>query len=365
MTPRERILTALSHKEPDIVPFSLGFKINYPAKKDLAGYMNLDISKLDKLLDGMSDIRYTGPRYVGPKDRNISLPDGSYIDIWGVKRSPVQNAKDTYMEISEYPLKNLTTIEQLENYIFPDIEWFDFSGIPGHIESLNKNDDKDGKINKGEYAVMMGNGNIFETSWYMRGLEEMFADILAEKEYSHWLFNKVTDFYISYFRKALEAADGKIDLVFTADDIGGQNDLLISLPLWEEMLKPYHKRLNRVIHEYGAKIVYHSDGAVMKAVEGFIDMGIDVLEALQFDAAGMNPVELKETAGDRLSFHGGISVQSTLPFGTPEEVETEVKERVKVLGRNGGYILAPSHAIQAGTPPENIYAFLKASGRLT
>lgn len=102
----------------------------------------------------------------------------------------------------------------------------------------------------------------------------------------------------------------------------------------------------------------------MKAVDGLINMGIDVLEALQFDAAGMNPVELKEKAGDRLSFHGEVSVQSTLPFGTPEEVETEVKERIKVLGRNGGYILAPSYAIQAGTPPENIYAFLRATGRL-
>jgi uroporphyrinogen decarboxylase len=356
MTSRERILTALSHKEPDIVPFSMGFKINYPAKKDLAEYMKKDISELDNLLDSISDIRHVGPRYIGSKDRNISLPDGSYIDIWGIKRSPVKNQKDTYMEISEYPLGGIETIDELEKYMFPDISWFDFSGIPGYIDDVLNKD--------GEYAVMMGNGNIFETSWYMRGLEVMFADLIVEKEYTHWLLNKVTEFFIGYFKKALEIADGRIDLAFTADDIGGQNDLLISLPLWEEMIKPYHKRLNKTIHEYGAKIVYHSDGAVMKAVDGLMDMGIDVLEALQFDAVGMNPVELKEKAGNKLSFHGGVSVQSTLPFGTPEEVEEEVLERIKVLGKNGGYILAPSHAIQAGTPPENIYAFLKATGRL-
>ena len=192
----------------------------------------------------------------------------------------------------------------------------------------------------------------------------MFTDLLAEKEFAHYLFNKVTEYFIGYFKKALEAANGRIDLAFTADDIGGQNDLLVSLPLWEEMIKPYHKRLNKTIHEYGAKIIYHSDGAVMKALDGLIDMSIDVLEALQFDALGMDPVELKEKAGDKLSFHGGVSVQSTLPFGTPEQVEAEVKERIKVLGKNGGYILAPSHAVQAGTPPENIYAFLKATGRL-
>jgi uroporphyrinogen decarboxylase len=274
--------------------------------------------------------------------------------MWGVKRSPVKNDKDTYMEISGHPLKNTASIEELENYIFPELDWLDFSVIPEQIEACGKD---------GEYAIMLPNGNIFECSWYMRGLEEMFTDLLVEKEFVHRLFNKVTEFFTGYFRKALEAANGRIDLAFTADDIGGQNDLLISLPLWEEMIKPYHKRLNKVIHEYGAKIVYHSDGAVMKAVDGLIDMGIDVLEALQFDAEGMDPSELKQKAGNKLGFHGGISVQSTLPFGTPEEVEAEVKERVKVLGRNGGYILAPSHAVQAGTPPENIYAFLKATGR--
>ncbi|MCL2774499.1 MAG: hypothetical protein FWD71_14310 [Oscillospiraceae bacterium] len=358
MTSRERVMTALSHKEPDIVPFSLGFGINFPAKKALAEYMSRDIGEIDTFLESLSDIRHVGPKYIGPKNRNIGMPDGSYTDIWGVKRSPVMNQKDTYMEISDYPLSSLTTIEELENYIFPDAGWFDFSAIPEQIEQIRARD------KSRDYAIMLGNGNIFESSWYMRGLENMFADLLTEKEYAHWLLNKVTEFFISYFHSAFEAADGKIDLAFTADDIGGQNDLLVSLPLWEEMIKPYHKRLNKMIHEYGAKIVYHSDGAVMKAISGLIDMGVDVLEALQFDAMGMNPVELKEKAGDRLSFHGGVSVQSTLPFGTPEEVTEEVLERIKVLGKNGGYILAPSHAIQAGTPPENIYAFLKATGRL-
>ena len=356
MTPRERIITALSHKEPDIVPFSLGFGINYPAKKALAEYMRMDIGELDALLHSLTDIRHVGPRYIGPSDRNKKLSDdGTYIDMWGVKRSPVHNEKDTYMEISEYPLQNLETIAELEDYIFPDVSWFDFSVIPEQIKAHKRT---------GDYAIMMGNANIFETSWYMRGLENMFENLLTEKDYVHFLMNKVTDFFTAYFQKALEAADGKIDLAFTADDIGSQNDLLISLPLWEEMIKPYHKRLNKIIHEYGAKIIYHSDGAVMKAVDGLMDMGIDVLEALQFDATGMNPAELKAKAGDRLSFHGGVSVQSTLPFGTPEEVEAEVKEHIKILGRNGGYILAPSHAIQAGTPPENTYAFLNATGRL-
>jgi uroporphyrinogen decarboxylase len=114
--------------------------------------------------------------------------------------------------------------------------------------------------------------------------------------------------------------------------------------------------LNRAIHAFGVKVIYHTDGSVMGAVEGLIDMGIDVLQALQFSARGMDPVKLKRGYGDRLCFEGGVSVQTTLPFGGSENVRREVEELITVLGKDGGYILGPSHAIQAGTPPENIVA---------
>jgi uroporphyrinogen decarboxylase len=147
-----------------------------------------------------------------------------------------------------------------------------------------------------------------------------------------------------------------VDLAFTADDIAGQRGLLLSLDMWERFIKPHHRRLNRAIHEFGVKVIYHSDGAVTKAVPGLIDMGIDVLQALQFSARGMDPGALKQDFGDRLCFEGGVSVQTTLPFGTVDEVRGETEKLITVLGRSGGYILGPSHAIQAGTPPENVLA---------
>jgi uroporphyrinogen decarboxylase len=103
-------------------------------------------------------------------------------------------------------------------------------------------------------------------------------------------------------------------------------------------------------------VIYHSDGAVQKAVPGLLDMGIDVLQALQFSADGMDPLMMKAQYGKRLCFEGGVSVQTTLPFGTCEDVHTEAERLIKVLGKSGGYILGPSHAIQAGTPPENVMA---------
>jgi len=354
MTSRERVLAALSHKETDTVPFSMGFGINLPARQSLASYLNRDLTDVESRLFSLSDIRWVYPKYIGPKDRELYLPDGSHIDMWGVRRIRVDNGKDIYMEIDDYPLENIGRVEELNDYVFPDVSWFDFSNIPEDINNINHD---------GEYAILLGVLPIFETAWYMRGLENMLASLLIEPELAQLLLEKITCFSIEYCNRALAAAEGKIDIVFTADDIGSQTGLLLSLHLWEKMIKPCHMRLNKVIHNHGAKVMYHTDGAVMEAVNGLIDMGIDILEALQFDAKNMNPMEMKSRWGDKLCFHGGISVQSTLPFGTPEEVDAEVREHIRVLGKDGGYILAPSHAIQGGTPPENIMAFLRAAGK--
>jgi uroporphyrinogen decarboxylase len=357
MNSRERVMTALAHRDTDIIPFSLGFGINMPAKAALMPVLGMrSMDELDSLLLGLSDLRWVQPAYRGPSDRNLSLPDGRETDIWGVGRKPVTYGAGAYSEIETYPLAGPAEVGDLEKYQWPGVDWFDFGTIPEKIRQVNSD---------GIHAIVMGNGNIFETAWYMRGFEQMLMDMLLEPEYAWELLSRATDFYMAYFTKALEAANGKIDIIFTADDIGQQEGMMFSPDLWEKMIKPHHVRLNKVLHDFNVKIMYHSDGSVIQAVPGLIDMGIDVLEALQFDAKGMDAALLKDKYGDRLCFHGGVSVQSTLPFGTPEQVAFEVAERIKVLGSNGGYILAPSHAIQAGTPPENIIAFLQGTGRFT
>jgi uroporphyrinogen decarboxylase len=127
------------------------------------------------------------------------------------------------------------------------------------------------------------------------------------------------------------------------------------------MLQPYHRRLAGVVHELApeARVMFHSDGAVFDVLPDLIDAGIDVLEAVQTDAAGMDPHRLKQTFGSRIGFHGGISVQALLPRADAETVEAECRRLVDVFGRGGGYVAAPSHAIQVGTPPENVLAMLR------
>jgi uroporphyrinogen decarboxylase len=269
------------------------------------------------------------------------------VDIWGVHRKPVNYGLSSYDEIDYYPLASAKTPADLSRYPWPSPEWFDYEALNTSISTANAD---------GEHCLMISNGNIFETSWYMRGFERIFLDLIENQEFVHALFDQVTNFYIAHFTRLLQVANGRVDLAFTADDIGGQHGLLMSLDMWEKLLKPFHSRLNKAIHEFGVKVIYHSDGAVLKALPGLIDMGIDVLQALQFSADGMVPHLMKASFGDRLGFEGGVSVQTTLPFGTREDVRREAEMLIQLLGANGGYILGPSHAIQAGTPPENVLA---------
>ena len=353
-TPRELVLSALNHKETPRVPFSLGFGVNLPAKISLTHYLGFNnTAQTDAYLLGFDDIRRISPPYAGPSNRSRVLPDGRTVDVWGVVREPVMYAVEgMYYEICHYPLGGINDASELEDYEWPNPDWFDYEAIPDTIRAINPD---------GKYAVLMGNGNIFETAWYMRGLEQTLTDLILNPDLAEAILKRVTAFYETYFDRALAAARGKIDIAFTADDLAGQEGMLFSPELWRRMIKPLHKRLNNMLRGHGVKILYHTDGAAHSVLEDLIDMGIDCWEAVQMDARGMDAAALKNAAGNRLAFHGGISVQQLLPRGTPGEVRSEVASLVKILGKGGGYIAAPSHAVQAGTPPENIAAMLEAA----
>ena len=353
MTSRERVIAATRHETTDIIPFSLGYGINEYARRQLAEYLGRTAGQIEHELFGLSDFKRITPEYCGPPERgpmfSLKKPD-----IWGVERKPVFNGFDYYDEISFYPLAGLGETISLDDYEFPSPDWFDYGSLKKIIAGINAD---------GEKAIAIHNGNIFEHSWYMTGFQQMLILLQAEPELAYGLMEKVTDFYIEYFERSLDAAPGLVDMVCTAGDIAQQQGLLVSHQMWEELIKPHHVRMNKMLHDHGITIMYHTDGAVMEAVEGLVDMGIDILDPLQFDAKGMDPRLLKNRWGGKISFHGGVSVQKTLPFGSVDDVRAEVRERIAVLGKGGGYILAPSHAVQGGTPPQNILAFLEEAGR--
>jgi len=340
MTPRERVLAALDHQETDRIPIAMVCGgINPPAMQALDAFLQrnrgMDAqSYIDSFLD-VAEVWVTG-------DFDQEL------DMWGVARREISYGAGSYSEIVHYPLREMKSLQEIRNYSFPRVGDMAVAERVGQIQHLRRTSDQ---------AIVLANANLLETSWYMRGFEQAFEDMLLRPDLIHFIMETVTTFFTDYFYEIMKRCRGEIDMVFTADDIGHQDGLLLSLDMWEEFIKPYHVRINEMIHNMGAKVIYHTDGAVSEAVPGLMDMGIDVLQALQFSAANMDPQHLKDNFGKDLCFEGGMCVQKVLPFGSVEKVREECRRLISILGKKGGYLCGPSHFIQAGTPAENIAAY--------
>lgn len=349
LRPRERVLLALAHQETDRVP--VDFLATRETWTSLRGHLGAGDDEAVLQILGV-DLRHPRQPYIGPPP--ACFADGSYADAWGVRRRSVRNQFGAYSEIVEHPLAQLHDASELAAYPWPKPEWWDAGALAAEVRLLDS------------YAIALEEfgdpGGMFEIAWYLRGFEQLLTDLIERPDIAWELMRRITDHYLGMLERVMAAAGGRIDLIWTSDDIAHQRGPLLSKKLWRETIAPHHERLNRRVHELGARVMYHSCGAVRPFVPDLIDLGVDVLDVLQFSASGMDPREIKAAFGARLSFHGGMDVQTTLPRGTPEEVRRTARERIEVLGAGGGYILAPAHNIQPDTRPENILAMYEAAG---
>ncbi len=358
LSPWKRVEVALAHREPDRVPFDFWAVPEVWEKLRLALALGDDVSAADEevlRLLGI-DCRMVTPRYVGSKARE--LPDGTYVDAWGTHRRQVSNELSTYGEYAGHPLAGAETVADVLNWDWAHPDDWDVSGIREQCERLNA-----GRRHHLRYEV----GGIFEWSWALRGFERFLLDLAEKPDVACAIMDRFTDIYIENTVRVIEAAGGLLDMVYTYDDVGIQTGLLMSPRMWRRYILPRHQRLNAAIRaaKYPVKIMYHSCGAVYSLIGPFVDeMGIDVLNPLQPRAAGMDLARIKAEFGDRLSFHGAVDIQHTLPHGTPEEVQAEVWQRCGLLGRGGGYICTSAHYIQADTPLENIIAMYTTAREL-
>jgi uroporphyrinogen decarboxylase len=342
----ERVEMALAHREPDRVPFD--FWAVPEVWEKLREALQTDDEEVLRLLG--VDCRMVTPGYVGTKARQ--LPDGTFIDAWGTHRRNVTNEFSTYGEYAGHPLVEAETAADVLNWDWANSDDWDVSGVREQCERLKG---PAGPCYHLRYEV----GGIFEWSWALRGFERFLLDLSENPGVACAIMDRFTDIYIENTVRVIEAAGGLLDMVYTYDDVGIQNGLLMSPRMWRKYILPRHQRLNAAIRaaRYPVKIIYHSCGAVFPLIGPFVDeMGIDVLNPLQPRAGGMDLARIKAEFGDRLSFHGAVDIQHTLPHGTPDEVQSEVRERCELLGRGGGYICTSAHYIQADTPLENIVA---------
>jgi uroporphyrinogen decarboxylase len=339
MTPRDRVLTAIAHEPPDRVPIQIYLTPEIQAK--LAEHFASDA--LEEILG--VDFRTVGPRFVGEARPVPEQCAG--VDEWGTGYIMKEYPGGTYPEPYHQPLAGLSTLKEVDEYHWPRLEDYDFSDLEAQCDAV------------AEYAVCLGGAGIPDIVNGVgrgRGMELVLLDIMTQDPVGIAVIDKRCDFYYALCRRALETANGKIDILCLGEDCGNQRGPMFDPAIFDGFFRPRLQRFYDLGHEFGCKVMMHSCGSTRKLMSRFVEMGLDVLDAVQPEPAGMDPGELKREHGDKLAFCGMISTQNTLPHGTAEACRAEARHRIEVVGEGGGYIFAPAHCIQPDTPVENVLA---------
>jgi uroporphyrinogen decarboxylase len=195
----------------------------------------------------------------------------------------------------------------------------------------------------------------------MHGFQNFLMNIALNPELIQTLVNKMTDFYMEMNERIFSALKGKIDIWFWGNDYGGQSGLLFNETMFESIFLPNIMRLNNLAHNHGLKVMMHSCGSIVDLIPTLIDSGVDILDPIQVTADNMEPEKLKDKFGDAIVFHGAIDTQQVLPSESPEGVYQHAEQTLEILGKNGGYIFAPSQILQPDVPAENIDAMYRAA----
>ncbi len=376
MTPRERLLKALNHEEPDCIPIDLGGNqtgIHKFAYQTLVEHLGIDdevriidaVQQLAQPCEAVLERLRVDTRYIQAKAASdfqgeivTATRDGrtwqDLTDEFGVTWS-MPDDSPLYMDITHHPLAE-ATIDDIRDYPFP------VGGDPGRFEGLR---DQALRIrNETPYALVSGiSGVVYEICWYMRGLERWFIDMMEQPQFCEALIDQTLRFWLDWFDVFLAEVGDVVDVIMIGDDVAGQHGPLFQPAFYRQVVKPRHKRLVQFIKSRTeAKIWYHTCGACKTYIPDLLDNGIDILNPVQISAADMAPAELKAEFGDRLVFWGGgIDAQHVLPHADVATVRDHVRRNVQAFKPDGGYVFNNVHNIQAGVPPENIVAMYDAA----
>lgn len=256
-----------------------------------------------------------------------------------------------YVEVVKCPLKEITSVSEVENYRFPD------PYAPGRFEKAIRDIDRFGK----DYFVI-GDVEIslFEMAWHLTGLEKYMIGMMCDEPWIETLNDRVEEWSTGL---AIQLVKAGADAIWLGEDLGSQTSTLISPDEWRLRFKPRHKRMIDKLKKENPEIIIimHSDGAVAPLIDDFIELGIEVYNPVQPNVDGSDPQELKDKYGSRISFFGGIDQQSLLPSGDIRAIRTEIDKRIRILGKDKGYLLAPAHIIQSDVSADTIEEMIKAA----
>jgi len=368
MTSRERVLKAVNHEEADRVPIDLGgchcSTIHSDAYNNFLNYVNFKpekptvirkvaqtVSEIDESIMKRYGIDLVGIMPGASNDpRSRELPDGTWQDEFGVIRRKTTASKS--YDVYKSPLAGPLTIKDLEKYQWPDPHDHGYAkGLREKAQHLYE---------KTDYAIVAAlTYNIIHMVQYLRGFEDWFLDFAAKPELSLLFHDKATEMGMQVAGHFLDAVGDYAQIVVFADDMGGQEGLLISPKSFRDIIKPqWEKFFNFLRTRTKAKIALHCCGGITKILDDIVELGVDIINPIQVTAKGMDTKWLKKEYGDKLTFWGAIDTQTILPYGKPEDVRKEVRKRIDDLAPGGGYILSAVHCIQPDVPPENVHAML-------
>lgn len=358
MNAKQRVTAALTRRGlPDRVPLQFDLsrplleafaaKYGMPVQYNRAVYEDVmyRISANDLRTAMGSDCVVVGPGlpagYEHPR-----TDDGCIVNEFGM----VMKQGVLYYDVVRMPFSGPTTVEDVKGFRFPDP--LASGRYDNAIRDIARF--KDDYFIVGDLELTM-----FEMAWHMTGMEKFMVDMSSGEEYIGVLLDKVLEYSVGAGKKLVELG---VDGVWAGDDFGAQNGMLISPRMWRRIFKPRYAELWQELKRANPNvlIMYHCDGAISPILDDLIEIGLEVFNPVQPNVPGHDPEALKSQFGDRLSFWGAIDQQQLLPFGTPVEIEAEVKAKIDVLGRGGGYMCSPAHIVQADTSVENVEAFIAA-----
>ena len=249
-----------------------------------------------------------------------------------------------YVEVVKCPLEDANSVADIEAYSFPD------AYAPGRFDIAHRDIDRFGK---NYFIIGDVELSIFELAWHLTGMEKYLIGMMMGEEWLEALNDRVEEWTTGL---ALQLVKAGVDALWFGEDLGSQTSTLLSPEQWREAFKPRHKRIIEKVKALNPEvmIIMHSDGAVAPLLDDFIEMGIEVFNPVQPNLPGSDPQELMEKYGGRINFFGGIDQQELLPGGNQDAIAKEITRRGKIMGKGGGYLMAPAHILQADVAPETV-----------
>jgi len=367
MLPRNRVLEALNHREPDRIPRDLGSlesTLHPTVASKLYNYFGIDeaVTVMDQRTRSVSlseivlekfniDTRWV---YMKPaqaaKEKIQRLRDGLHItDDWGMEF--VIHPGESNPEYRRFPLSNAVDKDDIEKHSWPDP--YDPERLSGLREEAKQFHDRG-------FAVGISFGGVWERSWYVRGLDQIMIDLAINPAFAAALLWKISDIQTRMYDFILQEIGEYLSIVCFSSDMGTQSSLLVSPDLWRKYIRPVEEEHVKLFkRRTKAKIAHHTCGSVRKLIPEYIEMGIEILNPIQTTTAGMDPYELKREFGQDICFWGGVDTQSVLPFGSPEEVAKNVQKMIDAFSPGSGYLFATSQNILDDIPLENIMTMYK------